>query len=383
MKTLSQLPVQTGTRTLLRVDFNVTIEAGKVVDDFRIRSSIPTIQYLQKHGARILILSHLGRPKGHDDSLSLRPIIPVLERFLGISVPFFKTIQEAKEGIGNLKPGDVALLENLRFDSREEEASETFTHELAELGDVYVNDAFGTAHRKHASVYSLAKLLPAAAGFLLAKEVEILDGIRTARERPLVFVMGGAKAETKIKTLISMLPTVDAMCLGGLISNTILRAHDMPIGKSWISEEALEQARQIDIDNQKIHLPIDAVVSTDPSGSKPMRTILLKDIQKNDMMLDAGPKTIELFSTIIRDARMVVWNGPLGLIEVEAFSKGTAALAQALKETKARVIVGGGDVMRIVHEVGVDNSIYYESTGGGAMLEYLADGTLPALEVLM
>ena len=384
MKTLKDINIKPGTRVLLRADFNVAMDNGNIKDDFRMRATLPTINYLREKGARILILAHLGRPKGgYEEPLSLMPIAEHLGKLLSADIKFFEEIEIAEQESPQMKNGEVAVLENLRFDKREEEGSDLFAKELSNLGDLYINDAFGVAHREHTSVYALAKLLPHAAGLLIEKEVEILSTIRKDPAKPLVFVMGGSKVETKIKTLYKLFGSIDEVCLGGLMSNSIMKLKGMEIGKSMHDKGiGLMYIDGMNLNDEKIHLPLDVVVSTNASGKKSVRITDIEHIEKDEMILDAGPRTTDLFSKIIKKAGTVVWNGPLGLIEVDKFAEGTRALAQAVLETEAKVVIGGGDVMRIIDEVGAVDKIYYASTGGGAMLEYLAQGTLPALEVL-
>lgn len=382
MKTIDKLNIKPGTRVLLRTDFNVSIENGKIMDDFRIRASLPTIQYLQDKEAKIIIISHLGRPKGKEKSLSLAPVAEQLEKLLNTNVLFLKDYIEAKKDILKMKNGSVILMENLRFEKGELSGDKNFAKDLAEFADVYVNDAFGVAHRKHASLYALPSLLPAVAGLLLQKEVEVLNEVIKNPIRPLIFIIGGAKVETKLKSLVKIINKIDGVCIGGLLANSILAARGIAVGKSRLDKNILKYIDGINLTDTKFHLPLDVVVSLDDTGKSFSRIAAVGDVREDEMILDAGPETVKLFSNIISEAGTVIWNGPLGLLEVKKFSKGTHALALSLKNTKARVIVGGGDIMRAIDEVGVSKYIYYSSTGGGSMLEYLADGTLPALEVL-
>lgn len=383
MKILKDVKIKKGTRVILRADFNVVLKDGSIEDDFRIRATLPTIKYLQDKRAKTIILAHLGRPDGnHDKKLSLLPIAEHLGKLLETKIIFLKNIKQAEQRFAKSKNGDVVMLENLRFDKREEEGSKEFAKELAALGDVYINDAFGVAHRKHASVYALPKLLPHAAGFLMEKEVKVLSDVREAKKRPLVFVMGGAKVKTKLKTLTKLFDKLDAVCLGGLLANTLLYAKGVEIGKSFKGEDVREYLEKLDLTSSKLHLPLDAVVSQDASGKSPSRITAIGNVQANELILDLGPDTIELFTNIVAKAGIVVWNGPLGLIEVKKFRDGTEALAKSLKKSKADVIVGGGDIMSVIDEVSSSHYIKHRSTGGGAMLEFLAEGTLPALEML-
>lgn len=383
MRSVKDLEVR-GKVVLLRTDFNVSLENGEIKDDFRIQASLPTINYLREQGARILILAHLGRPKGEVRAeLSLRPVADYLSKLLGDEVLFFNNYAEAQKKVSSLEDGDVALCENIRFDSREESMSEEFARELAALADVYVNDAFGVSHRKHTSICLLPKLMrERAAGLLLLREVDTFQKLRTSAKKPLTFIMGGAKVETKIKLLGELVGQIDAVCLGGLIANSFLAAKGIAIGKSKLENGFEKYVENIELTDTKIHLPIDTIVSTDISGKAPSRITAVADIEPDEMILDVGPDTVQLFSHVMQKAGTIFWNGPMGLFEVKEFAHGTYDLARALQDTNAEVIVGGGDVMRALREVGAEKYVDYISTGGGAMLEYLAEGTLPGIEAL-
>ena len=383
MRSVKDLEVQ-GKVVLLRTDFNVSLENGEIKDDFRIQASLPTINYLREQGARVLIFAHLGRPEGKTQAeLSLRPIAEHLSKLLGDEVLFFTNYVEAKKGVGNLKDGDVALCENIRFDSREESMSEEFARELAALADIYVNDAFGASHRKHTSIYLLPKLMrERAAGLLLLREIDTFQKLRTSAKKPLTFIMGGAKVETKIKLLGELVGQIDAVCLGGLIANSFLAAKGIAIGKSKLENGFEKYVENIELTDTKIHLPIDTIVSTDISGKAPTRITAVADIEHDAMILDIGPDTVRLFSHVMQEAGTIFWNGPMGLFEVKEFAHGTYDLARTLKDINAEVVVGGGDVMRALREVGAEKYVDYISTGGGAMLEYLAEGTLLGIEAL-
>lgn len=378
---MENLKIEPHTRVILRTDYNVSVVNGKVEDDFRIEASLKTIEYLLAKKAKIIIMSHMGRPRGRDKSLSLKPVADHLETLLNKKILFFADVETAQHSIEDMKPGDIAMLENLRFFPGEEASDKRFANELSKLGDVYVDDAFAVAHRKHTSVFLLPRLLPPAAGFLIQKEVNVLDEIRVAQKPPVVFILGGAKVETKVKIFIKLIHKIDAICIGGLLANSILMTKGIAIGKSNY-EDIAQYVDGMDLTDTRLHLPLDVVVSKDPSGKSPARITAVASVKADEMILDAGPDTIKLFSKIIRTAGTVVWNGPLGVFEIEKFSKGTRDLAKELKNTKARVVVGGGDIVRAIHKVGAEKSIYYQSTGGGAMLEYLAEGKLPALDVL-
>ncbi|OGZ58694.1 MAG: phosphoglycerate kinase [Candidatus Spechtbacteria bacterium RIFCSPLOWO2_12_FULL_38_22] len=380
MKLVQEIDVK-NKKVLLRTNFDVKLRDGKVVDGFHIKAVLPTIEYLQQQKARVLILSHLGRPKAFEDSLSLQPIADYLGELLKQDIVFFKNITDAKNGFDLLKVGQVAVLENLRFNQGEEKADKEFAISLAELGEVYINDAFAGAHREHASTVLLPKLLPHAAGFLIQNEVDMLDKVRTAQDRPLVFIMGGAKAETKFKILVNLFDKVDHFCLGGVMANLVLKEKGVNIGKSHAGDYLKEYMGTLDLENEKIQLIEDALVGEDPNGNI-FRVSNLEDIKENEIILDIGPRSIEKFSKFIKEAGTVVWNGPMGFIENDNFRQGSLTIAQALKNTSAKVIVGGGETAQIINEAEIEGSIDYQSTGGGAMLQYLANGTLPAIEVL-
>ena len=384
MRTLKDLDVKNKT-VLLRTEFNVPVKDGFVHDDFRIQASIPTISYLRERGARIVILSHRGRPGGIvDPELSLRFISKYLERIGSFPVAFHENIldEHAKDIIKNLQAGEVLMAENIRFYPGEEANDKQFAAELAELGDVYVNDAFGAIHRYHASQVWLPTLLPSSAGLLIEKEVRELEAIRNNPKRPFVLIMGGAKVKTKIRVIQYFLKKADAICLGGIIANTILAYKGMSTGKSIVASGLEKYIKLIPLTDSTLHLPLDVIVSTDMSGEMPIREIAAGNVEEGEMILDIGRETRTLFSNIIKDAGTVVWNGPLGLSEVEAFARGTAYVARSLRDTKGRVIIGGGDVIDAVRSAGLEERIDFFSTGGGAMLEYLAGEELPGLEAL-
>ena len=368
---------------LVREDYNVPLMGGRVADDFRIRASLPTLQYLKEHGARTLILSHLGRPDGEvKKELSLRPVAEHLSKLVGEEVLFFESYAKAQKGVSGMKNGQIALYENIRFNPGEEGADEKFTKKLASLGSIYVNDAFGVSHRRHASVYVLPQLLPAYAGLILQKEVATFDRLREGAARPITYIMGGAKVETKIRVVEKLINNIDAVCFGGLLANSILAAKGLSIGKSLYEKDIEKYIDNFELTDNAVHLPVDVVVAKDFEGRTPSRVTAVGDIREDEIILDIGHDTIKLFSDIIKNSKTVFWNGPMGLFEVAQYAKGTYALAEALKETTAEVIIGGGEITRAVYEVGAVDAVSYISTGGGAMLEYLAEGTLPGIEVL-
>jgi phosphoglycerate kinase len=382
MRSIRDADVQ-GKRVLLRVDFNVPVTDGAVEDDFRITASIPTITLLRDKGAKVVLLSHRGRPDGPDEALSLRPIARYLAKALDAPVTFFEDFQAAQEGVTSMENGDVALLENLRFERGEEEASEPYARRLAMLGTIYVNDAFAVSHRRHASIFILPHLLDSYAGLLLQEEVLALDTIRTAESRPTVLLLGGGKVESKARVMEGLLERVDAVCVGGITANSILAATGTNVGASIIENgEVADYIRSLELPKDKVFLPVDAIVASSVDDASGARAVAIQDVGENDLILDIGPQTVALFAETIRSAKTIFWNGPMGLFEKDAFAGGTNALIEALTAHDARVVVGGGDVMTAIDKVGARGSIDYASTGGGAMLEYLAQGTLPGIEVL-
>lgn len=384
MKTLSSLDVA-GKRVLVRADFNVPIEDEKVMDDFRLTAYLPTIHYLQERGARVILLSHLGRPDGKpSEELSLRPVAMRLGELARMPVQFVADIigEEAHKAAQELQDGQILMLENLRFDAREEGNDEQFARELASLGEMYVDDGFSVCHRAHASIVGIPKFLPSSAGLLLEKEVRELERVRTRAEQPFVLIMGGAKVKTKLCLIKGFLEKADAVCLGGILANTVLAAQGVVIGKSLFEKDLQEEAKELTITNTKLHLPIDVIVSTDAEGTMPIRSAAVGNMKEDELILDIGPDTIELFSRIMHQAKTIVWNGPMGLFEVEKFAEGTYALAREFKTIHAYTVVGGGDVIRALDKIGMISSVNFVSTGGGAMLEYLAGEKLPGIEVL-
>ena len=384
MRTLKDFNVS-GKRVLLRTDFNAPVEEGHVKDDFRLSAYIPTIRYLQERRAKIIILSHLGRPQGQKNSEeSLEPVARRLGELMESPVQFVGEVfgDDSRAAIANLKEGEVLLLENLRFHAEEEANDMAFAQRLAELGDCFVNDAFSASHRAHASIAGLPTLLPSAAGLLLEKEVNGLDRVRLHAVRPYVFIMGGAKASTKIPVVKKLLPQVDAICFGGVLANTILAAQGVTVGKSIFEEKVLEAAKEITVFDTKVHVPVDVVTSTDLTGNAPIRTTAIGEMRDDEIILDIGQDTVNLFLKVMLSANTVVWNGPVGLFEVPQFAQGTLALADAFKDLGAYTVVGGGDVIRALDIEGLLAKVNFVSTGGGAMLEYLAGEKLPGIEAL-
>lgn len=379
-----------GRRALVRVDYNVPLDASGVRDATRIRATLPTLRHLLDRAARPVLMAHLGRPGGSPDpDLSLAPVAPVLERELDRPVRLIAPADsdEALAASRDLAAGDVILLENLRFLPGERENDPELSARLARLGDLYVNDAFGACHRRHASTWGVPEILrPAVAGLLVTTEVEALRTLREDPAEPFVVLLGGAKISDKIRLLEVFLDRADRVLVGGAMANTFLRARGEETGRSLVEDEALETAvRLLERGGEALRLPGDVIVAPEAAAEDRARPVSASGIPPDEMALDIGPATREAFAAEIRDARTVFWNGPMGLFERARFAEGTGAMARAMGEATragAFTVVGGGDSARAVREAGAAESVSHLSTGGGAALEYLAEGTLPGLEVL-
>jgi phosphoglycerate kinase len=381
-----------GKRVFIRVDFNVPIKNGTIGDDTRIRSSLPTIKYALDKGATVILASHLGRPKGKPNpEYSLRPIAARLSDLLGRPVEF------AEDSIGDAataaidraaRGGKVVLLENLRFHAEEEKNDPAFAKQLAALADVYVNDAFGSAHRAHASTEGIVhQVKETGAGLLMAAEVEYLGRILERPDRPFVAVLGGAKVSDKLEVIQNLVPRVDALLIGGAMAYTFFKAQGIPVGRSLVEADLLDAARDVVRQAQerklRFELPVDHVVAPKLEAGAPSETLDVGDPAIGDRMgLDIGPKTIAAYRAIIGGAKTVTWNGPMGVFEIDAFAKGTIEVARAVADVKGTTVIGGGDSIAAVAKAGVTDRITHISTGGGASLEFLGGRKLPGVVAL-
>jgi phosphoglycerate kinase len=390
-KQLQQLDVK-GRRVLCRVDFNVSMDkkTGAITDDTRIVAALPTINWLVEHGAKLILCSHLGRPDGErKPNLTLKPVATRLSEHLGKPVAFADDCigAPAQEAVAKLKAGEVLLLENLRYHAAEEENDPAFCAELAKLCDVYVNDAFGAAHRAHGSTEGVAHLVAEKApGLLLQKEIEYLGKATENPESPYVVILGGAKISGKLQVIENLLPKCDTMLIGGGMAYTFLKAQGLPVGKSLVEDDLVEKAKELlkqaKDNHSELLLPLDHVVAEKFEANAPNKVVEADQIPDGWMALDIGPKTIAKYSEIVSAAKTVVWNGPQGVFELEPFNKGTFAIAHALAKSGATSIVGGGESVAALNQAGVADQITHISTGGGASLEFLEGKTLPGVAAL-
>lgn len=387
-KTLKDVDLS-GKRVLVRVDFNVPLENGRITDDTRIRAALPTIKYLQEQQAKIILVSHLGRPKGQvNPKYSLAPVAQALEELLGQPVIFSQEVTGAvvQEKARSLQPGQVMLLENVRFLPGEEKNDPQVAKELASLAEIFVNDAFGTAHRAHASTAGVAAYLPAVAGMLLEKEIQVMGDALADPQRPFIAILGGAKVSDKIGVIKNLLTKVDHLIIGGGMANTFLKAQGYNVGKSLLEEDKVPLAKELLAEAQekgiKVHLPEDVVVAPSLEQPDARQEVAVDAVAEDRMILDIGPATARRFQEIIRTARTVVWNGPMGVFEVDAFAKGTEAVAEAMAQVDGVTIIGGGDSVAAVEKVGVGDQMTHISTGGGASLEFLEGKELPGVAAL-
>jgi phosphoglycerate kinase len=379
-----------GKRVLVRVDFNVPMDKQRnITDDMRITSALPTIQYLIDKGSKVILISHLGRPDGVTEGLRMNPVAKRLEERLGKKIiKLDDCIGEAVEAaIAKMEGGDVVMLENARFHPEEEANDENFSKKLAALADVYVNDAFGTAHRAHASTEGVAHILPGVCGFLIQKELEIMGKALDAPRRPFVAIIGGAKVSSKITVIRNLAQKVDTLIIGGGMIFTFLKAQGFEVGKSLVEEKFIGQARVIwgelkAMAHLNLITPVDVVITTVLADGAPSKIVPIDRIPADMMGVDIGPGTVELFKEAIQSAGTVIWNGPVGVFEIAAFAQGTNEIAKALAASGAVTIIGGGDSASAVEKAGVADRITHISTGGGASLEYLEGRELPGIAIL-
>ncbi|WP_297346388.1 phosphoglycerate kinase [uncultured Mobiluncus sp.] len=394
MKTIDSLGDLSGKRVLVRCDFNVPLKDGVITDDGRIRAALPTLQKLLDSGAKVITMAHLGRPKGQVmPEFSLAPVAQRLAELIGVKVTLAQdtTGEDAKAKAAALAPGEILMLENVRFDARETSKDDAeraaFAAEMAALADCYVSDGFGVVHRKQTSVYDVAKLLPAAAGFLVLKEIESLRKATENPERPYTVVLGGSKVSDKLGVIANLLTKADTLLIGGGMAFTFLAAQGYAVGKSLLESDQidtvkgyLDQAKQNGVE---LVLPVDVVVAPEFKADAPATVVAADAIPEDQMGLDIGPKSGELFAAKIAESKTVAWNGPMGVFEFPAFANGTKAVAKALQDGTAFGIVGGGDSAAAVRQLGFDESKFsHISTGGGASLELLEGKVLPGIEVL-
>ena len=375
-----------GKRVLMRVDFNVPLQDGAITDDRRIRAALPTIEYLLEKGATVIAMSHLGRPKGQVvEDLRLTPVAARLSELLDRPVTKLDDCigPDVERAVGQAQPGDVILLENLRFHAGEKKNDPEFAKQLAAVAELYVNDAFGAAHRAHASVVGVAEYLPAVAGFLMEKELQALGGVLEAPEHPFIAILGGAKISGKIEVIDNLLPQVERLLIGGGMANTFFKAQGYPVGDSLVEDDVLDIAKQaLEKAGDKLMLPVDVVIADAFDAEANSKVVPVNQVPEGWRILDVGPETLQRFSEALSQARTVIWNGPMGVFEFPQFAKGTFAVAKTLAEIDATTVIGGGDSAAAVQQSGLASNMSHISTGGGASLEFLEGKTLPGVAAL-
>ncbi len=387
-KTIEDIQVQ-GKKVLVRCDFNVPLDKdGNITDENRIVGAMPTIKYLADNGAKVILCSHMGKPKGEPKpEFSLAPVAKRLSEKLGKEVVFAADAnvvgENAKKAVAEMKDGDIVLLENTRYRAEETKNIETFSKELASLAEIFVNDAFGTAHRAHCSTVGVTEYLPAVCGYLIQKEIEFLGNAVNNPVRPLVAILGGSKVSSKISVIENLLDKVDKLIIGGGMAYTFMAAKGQEVGDSLLEKDYIDYAKEMMAKaGDKLLLPIDTVVAKDFANDAESKVVPEGGIEAGWQGLDIGPKTIELFSDAVKSAKTVVWNGPMGVFEMENFAKGTNAIAQVLAQIDATTVIGGGDSVAAVNQAGLGDKMSHISTGGGASLEFLEGKELPGIAAL-
>lgn len=385
MKNLREADIN-GKRVLVRCDFNVPVyDDGSIADKFRINQALPTIEYLRSNNAKVVLISHLGRPEGKDKKFSLKKVAEYLDEKIG-GVKFYGDCigRGVEKEVGNMKEGEVLLLENLRFYKEEEANDLVFSEKLAGLADIFVQEGFSVCHREHASVVGVAKLIPAYPGFLLEKEVNVLRKALENPERPLVSIVGGVKLETKIKLLEKLLEVSDYVLVGGKIANTILVLKGICVKDNWSKEESglADVVSRIDLTSTKLHLPLDGVIALKDLEQKYMRVGAVGTLKNDESIYDIGPDTVEKFKAIIKEAGTIIWNGPMGYSEIEAFENGTKEIMQAVADNEGFAILGGGETVEAVAKFKIEDKFEHVSTGGGAMLDFISGDNLPGISIL-
>jgi phosphoglycerate kinase len=378
-----------GKKVLVRVDFNAPLgKEGEVTDDFRINKAIPTLEYLRSNGAKVIVITHLGRPKGKELQFSIRPIARKLWELIGGKVKFVndtvgKTVERE---VSQMEEGDIIVLENLRFYEGEKANTEEFAKQLARLGDIFVQDGFGVCHRSHASIVGVPKYIPSYPGLLLEEEIRVLSNALVSPDRPLVSIIGGSKVSTKTRVIERLLDKSDYLLLGGKIANSLLVAKGQCI-KDLLSadeEDLMEVVKGIDLTSQKLHLPIDGIMALNTFDEEYSRVGAVGTVRREEGIFDIGPETIQKYRAILSEAKTVIWNGPLGFFEKKPFDKGTVEIAKMIGEINSQIfsIVGGGETVELIQQLGIINQFDFVSTGGGAMLDFMAGKDLPGIVAL-